>query len=62
MVDHRVHSREQGAHKVDVIIRVMSDGHPYLAIPLTATLCIAAAAKMEGSVTEQYIRRPFVED
>jgi 2-methylaconitate cis-trans-isomerase PrpF len=38
------------ASQVDLTIRVMSSGQPHRALPLTASLCTAVAAKIRGTV------------
>jgi hypothetical protein len=41
---------------VDVTGRVMSNGQPHRALPLTASLCMAVAARLEGSVVFEAAR------
>lgn len=43
--------------QVDLTARVISNGQPHRALPLTASLCIAVAASIEGSVAAR-VRRP----
>jgi len=38
------------AAEVDITARVMSNGQPHRALPLTASLCLAVAARLPGSV------------
>lgn len=60
-VDHRLLSGEtQQESEVDVIIRVISDRQPHRAIPITATICSAVAAKIKGSIVEQCVRQPTI--
>ncbi len=42
---------------VDLTARMMSNGQPHRALPLTATLCMAVAARIEGSVVNEVLRR-----
>ena len=41
---------------VDLTGRMMSNGQPHRALPLTCTLCMAVAARIEGSVVHQATR------
>jgi 2-methylaconitate cis-trans-isomerase PrpF len=41
---------------VDLTGRMMSNGQPHRALPLTCTLCMAVAARLEGSVVHQATR------
>ena len=41
---------------VDLTGRMMSNGQPHRALPLTCTLCMAVAARIEGSVVHQAAR------
>ena len=50
-----------GADQVDVIVRFISDAQPHRAIPVTAALCTAAAAKTEGSIVQQCLRDKLVD-
>ena len=43
--------------EVDLTARVISNGQPHRALPLTASLCIAVAASLEGTVAAR-VRRP----
>lgn len=45
------------AHGVDLTARMLSNGQPHRALPLTVTLCTAVAARIEGSVVQQLTRR-----
>jgi 2-methylaconitate cis-trans-isomerase PrpF len=45
------------AGKVDLTARMLSNGQPHRALPLTVTLCTAVAARIEGSVVNQLARR-----
>ena len=40
----------------DVAARMMSNGQPHRALPLTCTLCIAVAARLSGSVVHEAMR------
>ena len=44
------------AGNVDVTGRVISTGQPHRALPLTASLCLAVAARIEGSVVHACVR------
>ena len=44
------------AEQVDVTGRMISNGQPHRALPLTASLCMAVAARIEGSVVHQATR------
>lgn len=46
-----------GAADVDLTGRVISNGQPHRALPLTVSLCMAVAARLEGSVVYQAARR-----
>ena len=46
---------EAGA--VDLTARMMSNGQPHRALPLTCTLCLAVAARVEGSVVHEAARQ-----
>jgi 2-methylaconitate cis-trans-isomerase PrpF len=41
---------------MDVAARMMSNGQPHRALPLTCTLCLAVAARIEGSVVNEVTR------
>jgi 2-methylaconitate cis-trans-isomerase PrpF len=41
---------------VDLTARVMSNGQPHRALPLTVSLCLAVAARLEGSVVSEAAR------
>ena len=45
------------AAKVDLTARVISNGQPHRALPLTVSLCTAVAARIEGTVVNQVTRR-----
>ena len=45
------------ADSVDLTARMMSNGQPHGALPLTASLCIAVAARLEGSLVHAATRR-----
>lgn len=42
---------------VDLTARMMSNGQPHRALPLTCTLCLAVAARVEGTVVNEVARR-----
>ena len=44
------------AEAVDLTARVISNGVPHQALPLTATLCLAVAARLPGSVVAEVAR------
>ncbi len=44
------------ADSVDLTGRAISNGQPHRALPLTVTLCMAVAARIEGSVVNQVAR------
>jgi 2-methylaconitate cis-trans-isomerase PrpF len=41
---------------MDLTGRMMSNGQPHRALPLTCTLCMAVAARLEGSVVHEATR------
>ncbi len=45
------------AAAADLTVRMISNGQPHRALPLTASLCAAVAARIEGSVVWQASRR-----
>lgn len=45
------------AGDIDLTARVISNGQPHRALPLTASLCMAVAARMAGSVVHDATRR-----
>ena len=45
-----------GAEAVDLTGRMMSNGQPHRALPLTCTLCMAVAARLPGSVVAEAAR------
>ncbi|KAF2200521.1 DUF453-domain-containing protein [Delitschia confertaspora ATCC 74209] len=50
---HRVLNGETvDASSLDVVVRFISDGQPHRAVPLTAALCTAVAAKIKGTVVQ----------
>ena len=44
------------ADAVDLVARMLSSGQPHRALPLTASLCMAVAAQIEGSVVHRVAR------
>jgi 2-methylaconitate cis-trans-isomerase PrpF len=47
--------------EVDFVVRFLSDTQPHRAIPLTASLCTAAAAKIKGSLVQQCLGQNLVD-
>jgi len=45
------------AAAADLTVRMISNGQPHRALPLTASLCAAVAARIEGSIVWQAARR-----
>lgn len=45
-----------GAGELDLTARMISNGQPHRALPLTCTLCLAVAARLEGSVVHETTR------
>jgi len=45
------------ADAADLTIRMLSNGQPHRALPLTAALCAAVAARIEGSIVSRAVRR-----
>ena len=45
------------ADEIDLTGRIISSGQTHRALPLTASLCMAVAARLEGSVVHQAVRR-----
>ena len=45
------------AEDVDLTGRMISNGQPHRALPLTASLCMAVAARIDGSVVNQLARK-----
>lgn len=51
---HKILSGEtMSASGLDVVVRAISTGQPHGALPITAGLCVSAAAKLEGSVVHK---------
>jgi 2-methylaconitate cis-trans-isomerase PrpF len=46
-----------GAEEVDLTGRMISTGQPHRALPLTGSLCMAVAARLEGSVVHAVTRK-----
>ena len=44
------------AGEMDVLVRVISNGQPHRALPLTISLCTAVAARIEGTVVAEALR------
>ncbi len=45
------------AEQIDVTARMLSNGQPHRALPITASLCLAVAARLEGSVVHACTRQ-----
>lgn len=45
------------AEDADLTVRMLSNGQPHRALPLTASLCTAVAAALEGSIVQQLCAR-----
>ncbi|MBM3358780.1 MAG: PrpF family protein [Betaproteobacteria bacterium] len=45
------------AAQVDLTGRMISNGQPHRALPLTASLCMAVAARVEGSIVNEALRK-----
>ncbi len=45
------------ADSVDLVVRMMSNGQPHRALPLTGSLCTAVASQIEGSLPHRFTRR-----
>lgn len=45
------------ADDADLTVRMLSNGQPHRALPLTASLCTAVAAALEGSIVQQLCTR-----
>lgn len=59
--DHKVLSGETlSADKIDLVTRCISSGDPHRALPITASLCTAAASQIEGTVVHQCLSGPRV--
>jgi len=51
---HRLLSGEHADEaSVDIVVRAISTGQPHRALPITAGLCVSAAAKLPGSVVHE---------
>ncbi len=50
------------AQDMDFIVRMISVGQPHRATPLTAAMCLAVAARIEGSIVHQVARAPGAPD
>jgi 2-methylaconitate cis-trans-isomerase PrpF len=46
-----------GADDVDVVARVISNGQPHRALPLGVSMCLATAARIQGSIVQQACRQ-----
>jgi 2-methylaconitate cis-trans-isomerase PrpF len=45
------------ADSVDLVVRMLSNGQPHRALPLTGSLCTAVASSIEGSIPHRLARR-----
>ncbi|MBV8454115.1 MAG: PrpF family protein, partial [Deltaproteobacteria bacterium] len=50
------------ADSADVTIRMISLEQPHRAVPLTGAMCVAVAARIEGSLVHRIARRPAAMD
>jgi 2-methylaconitate cis-trans-isomerase PrpF len=50
------------AEDMDFIVRMISVGQPHRATPLTAAMCLAVAARIEGGIVHQVARAPRAPD
>ncbi len=50
------------ADDMDIVVRMISMGQPHRAVPLTGALCVAVAARLDGSVAHRLARRPGAPD
>jgi 2-methylaconitate isomerase len=50
------------AEDMDFAARVISNGQPHRALPLTASLCLAVAARLEGSLVAEMLRQAPASD
>jgi 2-methylaconitate cis-trans-isomerase PrpF len=48
------------ANRLDLAVRIISNGQPHRALPLTASLCTAVAAQIRGTVVQDMLRRDSV--
>jgi 2-methylaconitate cis-trans-isomerase PrpF len=46
-----------GADAVDIVARVISNGQPHRALPLGVSMCLATAARIQGSIVQQACRQ-----
>ena len=46
-----------GADSVDLVVRMISNGQPHRALPLTGSLCTAVASQIDGSIPHRFVRR-----
>jgi 2-methylaconitate cis-trans-isomerase PrpF len=50
------------AEDADITVRMISIGQPHRAVPLTGAMCLAVAARLEGSVAHKLARQPATSD
>jgi hypothetical protein len=50
------------AEAADLNVRMISIGQPHRAIPLTGALCVAVAARIEGTIVHRLTRRPMAQE
>jgi 2-methylaconitate cis-trans-isomerase PrpF len=43
--------------QIDITVRMLSNGQPHRALPITASLCLAVAARIHGSVVHTNTRQ-----
>lgn len=53
---HTLDGETLPAATVDVVVRMISNGQPHRALPLTGSLCTAVAAQLHGSVVQRATR------
>jgi len=46
-----------GEDEADLVVRMLSNGQPHRALPLTGALCTAVASQVEGSVPHRVVRK-----
>jgi 2-methylaconitate isomerase len=47
------------ADDMDLTVRMIASGQPHRALPLTASVCLAVAASLPGTVVHDVARRPL---
>ena len=60
---HQVQSgRNLDSKSCDLVVRAISVGQPYRAVPITVAMALASAAKLEGSVVSRCVAERLVDD